>query len=57
MEMLGSRQSTLHGTENLTYSLYVTIEEGMENFGVIYFVFALLTYLREECGEIRLKFD
>ncbi|MFS8063342.1 MAG: hypothetical protein ACMG5Z_02025 [Luteimonas sp.] len=46
-----------HGHRNLTYHLLVSLEEGMEMFGVIAFIHALMGYIARKYGEVRLGFD
>ena len=41
VEMLGSRYYSLYGTESFQYSLLVAVEEGLEMFGVVVFIYAL----------------
>lgn len=45
-----------HGHRNLTYHVLVSLEEGMEMAGVILFIHALLGYIAERFGEVRLAF-
>ncbi len=54
IEMLGGRQAELHSFENLTYQLFVHLEESLEMAGIILFIHALLRYLADEYPEIRL---
>ncbi len=54
IEMLGARHNELHGEENLTYQLFVHLEESLEMAGIILFIHALLRYLAEQYPEIRL---
>lgn len=42
IEMLGGRQAELHSFENLTYQLFVHLEESLEMVGIILFIHALL---------------
>lgn len=42
VELIGSQHAELHGYENLTYSLIVTVEESLELTGLIVFLWALL---------------
>jgi cellulose synthase/poly-beta-1,6-N-acetylglucosamine synthase-like glycosyltransferase len=44
VELLGSRHAELHGYENWTYSMIVTLEESLEMAGLIVFIWALLSY-------------
>ncbi|MFC5578025.1 hypothetical protein ACFPOA_08400 [Lysobacter niabensis] len=45
-----------HGHRNLAYHSLVTLEEGMEMFGVIAFLHALLDYIAGQFGEVRFGF-
>jgi hypothetical protein len=54
IEMLGGRYAELHSFENLTYQLFVHLEESLEMAGIILFIHTLLRYLAEQYPEIRL---
>ena len=56
VELIGGRYAEAHGTWNLTYSMITTVEEGMEKFGSVIFVDALLRYLEDEYGAVRMAF-
>ncbi len=45
VELLGGRHADLHGTNNLPYRMYQTVEESMEMFGVVLFIYGLLKYM------------
>ncbi len=44
-ELLGAKESSLHGTDTLLYSVFYTIEESLEMFGVIFLIWILLKLL------------
>lgn len=46
-----------HGHRNAVYHLLVSLEEGMEMLGTVFFIHALLLYLAGHHGEVRLRFD
>jgi hypothetical protein len=46
-ELLGSLQFTLHGLNNLTYSILYTCEECLEMVSIAIFIYALLDYIAE----------
>ena len=48
-EMLGGCQAEKSGALNLTYLLFETIEESLEMFGVIFFIYGLLDYIQTYC--------
>ena len=48
IEMLEGRQHLLYGKQDLTYQMYVTVEEAMEMLGVVLFIGALLRYIAEK---------
>ncbi len=52
-ELLGANESSQHGTTSVMYSLFYTIEESLEMFGVIYLIHILLTLLEKKPIEIR----
>ena len=45
----------LHGRDNLTYSMMVTVEESLEMGGVILFIWALLVYIADNYKEVRFE--
>lgn len=47
-EMLGGWWHELHGTHNITYYLFVTLEELFEMFGCVIFIHTLLSYICDE---------
>ena len=55
--MIGGRFAELHGGDNPTYVVIVTIEESLEMAGVIVFIWALLCYLADAHEEVRLRFE
>ncbi len=57
LELICGRYAEIHGVFNLTYSLLATLEESLEMSGVIVFVRALLIYLAETYGSLRIDFD
>ncbi|PAW68216.1 MAG: hypothetical protein B9S34_03160 [Opitutia bacterium Tous-C1TDCM] len=56
MELICGRYAEIHGVFNLTYSLLATVEESLEMAGVIVFVRALLVYLADTYGELKIDF-
>jgi len=46
-ELLGANESSLHGTTSILYSVFYTIEESLEMFGLIYLIYILLSLLEE----------
>lgn len=46
VEMLGGNYAEVHGTRNLPYTMYQTVEETCEISGVLLFIYALLGYAR-----------
>lgn len=44
-ELLGANESSIHSTDTILYSIYYTIEETLEMFGVIYLIHILLGLL------------
>jgi hypothetical protein len=57
MELIGGRFAELHGGDNATYVVIVTVEETLEMAGVIVFIRALLAYLADHHPEVRLRFE
>lgn len=56
VEMAGGRYAELHGTNNWTYSMIVTVEESLEIAGLIVFIWALLKYCTDNYKEVRFRF-
>jgi hypothetical protein len=54
VEMAGAAHAFRHGTENLGYSLWTTLEEALEMAGVAVFIYALLRQV-EAGGPVRLR--
>jgi uncharacterized protein DUF6064 len=48
IEALSGKQAVLHGKENLTYHLIITVEELFEMAGLIVFIYALLDYISRQ---------
>lgn len=58
VEILEGLYASSHGGENtFQYSMFVTIEEGLEMAGVIILINALLAYIRTCQIDVRLRFD
>jgi len=56
MEMIGIRYFERH-LFNLTYSMFVTVEESLEMAGAIVFVYALMAYIEANYPEVRFRFN
>jgi hypothetical protein len=52
MEMLGGYLKSEIGNENMTWIVISCIEEGLEMFGIIYFLYTLLLYCENYLGKI-----
>jgi hypothetical protein len=52
VEAVEGRYVEEHGMDNLGFSLYVFVEEGMEMIGILVFVRGLLRYLRSICETV-----
>jgi hypothetical protein len=55
VEMFEGKWEAIHGTENMTYDLYVAVEEFLEMFGVALFIYALLRYIADTAGTLAIK--
>ena len=55
VELFEGRHVALHGPENLTYALYVLVEETLEMAGIALFIYALLRYIETTAGEVRVR--
>jgi hypothetical protein len=57
-EMLGGNHAEKHGIFNSTYCFFETMEEGLEMFGIIIFIWGLLNHIEEHCQvELRAFFN
>lgn len=56
-ELIGGRYAELHGSHNLTYNMFATIEESLEMAGVIIFIRALLIYIASNFKEVHFRLD
>jgi hypothetical protein len=57
VELFEGRYAELHGTSNLTYNMFITVEESLELGGVILFIWGLLVYIADNHKEVRLRFE
>jgi len=57
VESLEGRYAELHGYENWPYSVLVHFEEFGEMFGILLFLYALLSYLETHVGPLELSFS
>ncbi len=57
VEMLGAKYAESHGMLNMGYALYTIVEESCEMFGVIIFIHALLSYIKNSYKELTLNFE
>jgi hypothetical protein len=55
IEALGGRYAELHGRANFAYGAIATAEETLEMIGVLIAVRALLEYIRDHIGSVRLR--
>jgi hypothetical protein len=55
--MFGAREADLYGTDTITYCVLYTFEELFEMLGIVLFNYALLTYLVELTGGVRLVLE
>lgn len=56
-ELVGNHYALLSGTESWRYIASAHLEEGLEMTGMVLFIFALLQYVAETCGEVRFRLD
>ncbi len=55
LELVGGRYAEMHGHDNLTYSMFATVEESLEMAGAIVFIYALLKYIADNYIEVRFQ--
>lgn len=56
IELIEGRYDEVHGDRNLVSGLVATLEEALEMAGVIVFIHALLAYLSQRHGALRVRF-
>lgn len=56
VEMLAGRYHTLHG-KDFTYKVIKNIEELMEMMGVVFFLYSLMSYMRDHVGGTAIGFS
>ncbi|MGG6295785.1 hypothetical protein ACQ4M4_15460 [Leptolyngbya sp. AN02str] len=56
MEMVGGFTATSIGQLNLVYALVTTVEEFLEKMGVVFFIYALLLYIKTSMGSVKVNF-
>lgn len=52
VETIGGYHTWLHGTQNLTYLVLITVEESFEMVGIIMFIWSLLEYIADNFVEV-----
>ncbi|MGB3468287.1 MAG: hypothetical protein WBA74_23580 [Cyclobacteriaceae bacterium] len=55
IEMIGGRHEDLYGIENAQYAIYYTIEEFLEMGGIALFIYAILSYMVDEFGFVKVE--
>lgn len=53
-EMFAGRHNELYGNNNMTYAIITSVEEFCEMFGIVVFIYALLSYIKENLKEVNL---
>jgi len=56
VEAISGKQASLHGEQNSTYNLIITVEELFEMAGVIVFIYALLDYISRQFTKLAFQF-
>ncbi len=51
-EMFAGRYDDLYGYENMTYAMITAVEEFCEMFGIVVFIYALLSYMKLNLTEV-----
>ena len=52
VDYVGELHKNAHGMQNMTFALMNAVEEGMEMFGVVIFLYALLDYVKTSVGPL-----
>jgi hypothetical protein len=55
MELVGGNFSWLHGEESLAYAAITATEEFLEMSGIVLFIYALMTYMRDYLRDVRIE--
>ena len=55
LEMIGGYYSEAYGENTPTYALITTIEESLEMFGIVVFIYALLSYITSQLKIVNLQ--
>ena len=55
VELFEGRHTDMHGPDNLTYGLWVLLEESLEMAGIAVFVHAMLRYIEQSYGSLSLR--
>lgn len=48
IEMFGAQVASMGGMDTMSYAVLVAVEEGLEMFGVVLFIYALLSYIGQQ---------
>lgn len=56
VELIDGGYAEMHGTDNLVYIILTTIEESLEMFGLVYFIWALLGYIADVFNGVDVRF-
>ena len=56
LELISGNHASMHGEKNLAFHLIIMIEELLEMAGCLVLISALLRYIKEQIGEIRIRF-
>ena len=54
-ELLAGRHHDLYGVDNLTYAFFYTCEEFLEMFGIVIFIYTLLSYIAMQSGSLAIS--
>ncbi len=57
VELLEGHHYELYGSADVTFAIFYTIEEFMEMFGIVLFIYTLLTYIESEFGLLTIGFN
>jgi hypothetical protein len=57
LELVAGELFTQFGNKNVTFALFVAVEEALEMFGIAIFIYGLLGHLQSSFGSVRLNFS
>jgi len=57
LELFEGHHYERHGSIDLTFAVFYTVEEFLEMFGIVLFIYTLLAYIETEFGPLKITVD